>query len=408
MRTRLKIPGILLKEALLSCKKIRCCALVWLACMLLCAGQWPAPDENAATAFRLGVTALAAGDLDQAEHDFRLVARLDPSSGSAHANLGVVQMRRRNWDGALAELKKASALSPQMVGIRLNIGLAYYHKGDFSAAISEFATVLQHDNDSIQARYLLGLCYFFTGGYKPAVDTLAGLWDQQSGNLTYLYVLGSAANKAKDTALELKAFQRMAEVGEGSPLFLLYSGKAALGKQDFTAAERELRAAVAAQPRLPMAHYFLARALSEQHRPQEAREQLLEDIAIEPDVPWSYDELGRACLELGLSVEAEAAFRQAVERDKTLSTAYLGLAGIYRDAGRYQEELGMLDRAGSLQAHSASIHFMRGKALMNLHQTERAREEFRIASRLQRTYYDGLAQPDAGIQAAEAQTAIPE
>jgi hypothetical protein len=51
---------------------------------------------------------------------------------------------------------------------------------------------------------------------------------------------------------------------------------------------------------------------------------------------------------------------------------------------------------------------MRGKALMNLHQTERAREEFRIASRLQRTYYDGLAQPDAGIQAAEAQTAIPE
>jgi tetratricopeptide (TPR) repeat protein len=406
MWTRLKTPAILLNK--LSYDGIRSCCLVWLACGLLCGGQGPTPSPDAATAFRLGVSALAAGDLDQAERDFNLVVRQDPSSGSAHANLGVVQMRRRSWDGALAELKKAAALSPQMVGIRLNMGLAFYHQGDFSAAIPEFAAVLQHEQRSTQPRYLLGLCYFFTESYKQAMDTLAQLWDQQSSNLTYLYVLGGAANKARNTALEVKAFQRMAEVGDGSPLFLLYSGKAALGKQDLTTAEHQLRAAVAAEPRLPMAHYFLARALAEQHRSREAREQLLEDIAIEPDVQWSYDELGRACLELGLTEEAEHAFRQAIERDRTLCTAYIGLAGIFRDAERYQDELDMLDRAGALQAHSASIHFMRGKALMNLHQPERAREEFRIAGGLQRNYYDQLAQPNAGSQAAEAQTAIPE
>lgn len=406
MWTHSKTPSILSKDHLHSCNRIRFCGIVWIACSLICSAQ--GTDRVAAVAFEQGVSALAAGHLDQAERDFSLVVRQDPTSSGAHANLGVVAMRRRNWDGALAELRKAVALSPTTFGIRLNIGLVFYRKGDFSAAVPEFAAVLHHDPNSEQARYLLGLCYFFNDSYKASMETLAALWEKQSTNLTYLYVLGSAADKAGDNALELKAFRRMDEVGEDSALFRLYSGKAALGKQDFAAAEQQLRLAVSAEPQLPMAHYFLARALAEQHKSEEARDELLKEIAIEPEVPYSYDELGRVSIELGRKDEAEQAFRKAIERDKAMCTAYLGLAGIYRDAGRYQDEVEMLDHAEALQAESGSIHFMRGTALLKLHETERGHEELRVASRLQRLFHDQLAQPNAGSRAAEAQTTVPE
>jgi len=201
----------------------------------------------------------------RAEEDFRRVIALDPKSAAAHVNLGVTYMREKRWDDALVELRKAESLSPNESGIRLNIGLAYYRKSDFDLAIEPFTAALRGAPDSLQARYLLGLCYFFTNKYKEAADTLAPIWDRESRNLNYLYVLSIAASKSSNSVLQKQAFDQMLAVGQNTPEFHLYVGKAWLAEGATNKALDEFHAAVSARADLPLVHYFLGRTYLEQH-----------------------------------------------------------------------------------------------------------------------------------------------
>jgi len=76
--------------------------------------------------FEAGEAALRAGNLDEAERNFRQVVALQPGVAGAYANLGVIHMRRKQWPQALTMLHKAEKLAPGMVGVRLNIGLVYF------------------------------------------------------------------------------------------------------------------------------------------------------------------------------------------------------------------------------------------------------------------------------------------
>src|SRR5208282_1282059 len=97
-----------------------------------------ARPADPAKLFQMGQDALAHGQLDEAERDFRQVLQLDPQSGAAYANLGVVCMRRKQWSKAIEMLNQAEHLMPGAPGIRLNIGLAYYRQSEFLQAIPEF------------------------------------------------------------------------------------------------------------------------------------------------------------------------------------------------------------------------------------------------------------------------------
>ena len=87
-------------------------------------GTGIAREADPRAAFERGQSALAKGDLDEAEKSFRQVVLLDPKSASAYANLGVIAMRRKQWSVALTDLHKAEKLAPTMTGVRLNFGLA--------------------------------------------------------------------------------------------------------------------------------------------------------------------------------------------------------------------------------------------------------------------------------------------
>ncbi|HXP10572.1 MAG TPA: tetratricopeptide repeat protein, partial [Acidobacteriaceae bacterium] len=247
--------------------------------------------SDPAVIFRDGKSAMENGRLMRAEEDFRRVIALDPKSAAAHVNLGVTYMREKRWDDALVELRKAESLSPNESGIRLNIGLAYYRKSDFDLAIEPFTAALRGAPDSLQARYLLGLCYFFTNKYKEAADTLAPIWDRESRNLNYLYVLSIAASKSSNSVLQKQAFDQMLAVGQNTPEFHLYVGKAWLAEGATNKALDEFHAAVSARADLPLVHYFLGRTYLEQHAYAQAEAELQQDVAIEPAFPYSYEDL---------------------------------------------------------------------------------------------------------------------
>jgi tetratricopeptide (TPR) repeat protein len=369
-------------------------------------GQTVTPSSSdPAALFRQGKEALQAGQTDLAEKDFQGVIALDPKSPAPHINLGVTYMREKRWHDALVELRKADSLSPNQPGVQLNIGLAYYRENEFASAIEPFAAALRLEPASVQARYLLGLCYFFTNKYKEAAETLAPLWDQESTKLNYLYVVSIAASKSSNPALQKRAFDQMLTIGKDTPEFHLYVGKAWLAEHAPDKALDEFHSAAAAQPDLPLVHYFLGRAYLEQRAYTQAEAELEKDVAIEPDFAYSYEDLGILYAQLNQPDKAERYYREAVARNDQLVNSWFGLAKLYRDTGRYQEALQMVDHAEALAPQSGGVHYTRGQVLAHLGKSTQAHEEFETSARLLKSFNDRLQVDPSGDQSADAQDA---
>ena len=107
-------------------------------------------------------------------------------------------------------------------------------------------------------------------------------------------------------------------------------------------------------------------------------------------------------------MKAEQYFRDAIARNDQLVNSWFGLAKLYRDLGRYQEALEMLDRAESLAPQSGSVHYTRGQVLAHLGRTAQARQEFETSSRLLQSFNDRLQVDPSGDRSADAQDAAQE
>jgi tetratricopeptide (TPR) repeat protein len=353
--------------------------------------------------FERGQHALAAGDLTSAERDFREVLAGDPGNVGAHGNLAVVCMRRQHWNLALTELRTAEKLAPKMTGIRLNIGLVYYRQGDYQRAIAPFESVVSDAPDHAQARYLLGLCYFFQERYAEAARTLEPLWPQESENLNYLYVLSIAANKAGRRELDERAAARLIEVGKDSAEFHLIIGKAQVAHEMYDRATAEFEEAARLDAKLPFVHYFLGVEYRRQHEFEKAKQEYLKDVALEPDVPYNYNELGAVCYALQQPAEAQRYFQQAIHLAPGLGTAQYGLAKIYKEQGKFAEALAALHLAGDSDPHSASIHYLRGQVLFAMGRRTEAKPEFEEAARLKKATRDELERKISGQRPADPQ-----
>ena len=325
-----------------------------------------AASASLATIFREGEEALRTGNLDLAEKNFRRVAVTDTKSAGAYANLGVVAMRRRNWDEALKQLSHAEKLAPQIYGIRLNIGLAYYRQNRYDAAIAPFESVLRDQPSSGQARYLLGLCYFFTGRYADAAHALEFLWPEQSSNLAYLYVLGVAAQHAKLSELEKRALNQLLAIGKDSAQFHLFMGKAHLNRDENMEAVRELSHAAEIDPKLAFVHFNLGVAYLKQQDYERAKVEFLQDIALESDLPYSYEQLGQLFFQAGSDADAERYYQEALRRDPNFLSALTGLARVQQRQGKYADALVATENAEKLAPENSQTQSLKGQILAKL------------------------------------------
>jgi tetratricopeptide (TPR) repeat protein len=332
--------------------------------------------------FREGQDALNQGRLDEAERDFRRVLAVNPQVGGAYANLGVVYMRRKQWAHALEMLHKAETLMPDVAGIRLNLGLAYFRQNEFLKAIPFLEAVVRDDPDAAQPRHLLGLCYFFADRWADAARILAPLWEQASGQLSYLYVLSIAAHRAGMKDLDDKATAQLVKVGEGSPEFHLFMGKAHLNLEQYDLALADFQAAAQANPKLTFVHFNLGLTYLKKQDYEHARDEFLADAAVEPDLAFNYDELGDVYSLMQQDQQAEKSYREALRCDAHMVNSYLGLAKIYLRTEKYQNGLRAIDSAGKLDPSRTDIHYLRGQLLLRMGRKDEGKKELETSVRL--------------------------
>ncbi len=346
----------------------------------------PIADSGASTdpaqIFHSGQEALSQNRLDEAERDFRQVIALNPKAGAAYTNLGVVYMRRKQWAKALDALHTAERLMPGAAGIRLNIALVYFRENEFLKAIPLFQSVLRDQPDATQPRHLLGLCYFFAERWTDAANELSPLWAEESAQLSYLYVLSIAAHRSGMKELDEQATAQLIRIGEGSPEFHLFMGKAHLNLEQYDLALSDFQAAAQANPNLTFVHYNLGLTYLKKQDYEHARDEFLRDVSVEPDLAFNYDELGDVYALMQQDNDAEKSYRQALRRDPRLVNSYIGLAKIYLRAQKYQEALTAIDSAGKLDSGRTNIHYVKGQILLHMGRKEEGRKELETSVRL--------------------------
>lgn len=145
----------------------------------------PTEANGSTTAYRHFVEACAAedrGDLEMAEHLFRLAIELEPNMAAALTNLGNLVYRQGNAEEARSLYERALAHDPTQAEARYNLANVLEDLGERDLAIAELRRVCAACPEFADAHYNLGLVLAEVGGTAQAKRHLERYLELDSGS----------------------------------------------------------------------------------------------------------------------------------------------------------------------------------------------------------------------------------
>jgi len=105
-------------------------------------------------------------------------------------------------------------------------------------------------------------------------------------------------------------------------------------------------------------------------------------VAVEPDVPFSYEQLGSLETTVGNENDAAKNYRGALKVDPRMISAHMGLAKIEEHQRNYAAALSELDQVIRFEVGNASAHYLRGQVLMRMGREKEGRAELALAAKM--------------------------
>jgi Flp pilus assembly protein TadD len=96
------------------------------------------------------------------------------------------------------------------------------------------------------------------------------------------------------------------------------------------------------------AHYYLAMALMDMKRHQEAEAHFRRSIDLKDNISRTHADFAELLHHMGQKEEAEAEYRQALELDPSNAIAIMNLGTLLRDSGRFSEATDLYNKAKDL------------------------------------------------------------
>ncbi|WP_161957187.1 tetratricopeptide repeat-containing sulfotransferase family protein [Aestuariivirga litoralis] len=269
--------------------------------------------DTAATAsdlFFKGLHALGKDDLRTAESCFSAALELVPGRPSVLTNLSIVHTRQGRLEEALALAQAAVKAEPGNPLLLLQLGVVQLKLGKAGEALI-----------SLEAA-------------SAADPSLAEACNGRGNALTALH-RHEAALESFERAIRLKPGHAEAYVNRGRVLRLL-------GRQDEALAS--YRQAITLRPGQAEAHNNLGNLLKDLGRFDEALASYDTAIGLRPDYAEALSNRGNVLCDLNRLDEAEASYQHAAAAGGP-AEAWLGLARIRSETGRFPEALEMYEKA---------------------------------------------------------------
>lgn len=283
-----------------------------------------------------------AGDVLGAIAAYQASLNLNPDNPGAHSNLGAAFVRLGRYDEAIKEYRTAVDADPNNVAFQLNLGLAYYKSAQMPLAAESFVNVLRRDEAHLNARLLLGDCYLQMGRFQQTIDTLA-LWEDSYGDSpAYAYILGSALIETDRLDQGQRLIDRIFAKGDSAEAHLLMA-TVHLRRTDNPAALGELQKAAALNPKLPLVHSLMGRALLRTGDQEGAAKAFITELTINPNDFQANLEIGDLRKREQRFDDAEPYIRRALRMRPQDPTARFSLAGLHVSRGETEPARAVLE-----------------------------------------------------------------
>lgn len=270
----------------------------------------------------------------------------------AFNNLGVIAALNGQLKESLEEFETAASWKPDFPGLDRNLGVIAFKAGQFEKAIEPLSRHIKIDQNDELARQMLGTSYYLTKDYRKTVLTLrpieAGLVGKPE--LAYFYGIALAQSELNSDAIAL--FSRLAAASQKDPAALAYAAHGFMLAGDYERAIKELTNVAAAAPDLPKTHFFL----------------------------------GQSFIRVNRFVDAENAFRRAVEIDPADESSKYQLAfTLIERKADLEEAAKLLEEAVRLRPDFAEAHYQLGKLGLEKNDFQKAILHLEAAAKADRT-----------------------
>lgn len=220
----------------------------------------------------------------------------------------------------------------------LRLGVSNMEAENYRVAILTFQDILKSVPDHFDSLYYLGLAYFYTNNLKDSIASLeaANQLDEAFAESWCNYGIILDLNGQHEEAVT--ALKKGADMAEGDYSDPYWNLSNVLWKMNcFDEAEDYARQSIAINPNIPEAWLNLGTACVSLGKQEEAKDSWLKSIEINPDISFAWNNLGNLLREMGELQESEEKCRKAITLDPNNAMAYNNLAIALTDLGNLSE-----------------------------------------------------------------------
>jgi tetratricopeptide (TPR) repeat protein len=321
-----------------------------------------------------GLKAKAAGNLDAAVREFKRVAELAPDLAAAHVNLGAAYFEQKDYARAIPSLRRALQLNADLPGAHSMLGAALLAQGYAAESIPHL--------ERAQASDLLGVALFDSGKVRDAVDRLEASLEKRPGDPDLLYYLSQAHARLSNQVAD-----RLLETSPDSPRAqqMLGEAMAAAGKRE--SAEKHLRAALAARSDMRGVHYALGELFLEAGDYENAETEFRAEAQLAPGSAAAAYKIGLVLLNRGGLKDAIAELTRANALQPDMPETLLELGRAMNASGAPAIAAGYLEHALKLEEGTKvaeAVHFQLAQAYRKLGRALDAERELKNFQELRR------------------------
>ncbi|MBI1875514.1 MAG: sulfatase-like hydrolase/transferase [Acidobacteria bacterium] len=251
---------------------------------------------------RLASDDSADGRIDEAIAKVTQVLAADDEVVEAHTMLGSLHLKAKRYGDAVDAYRRALALDPEYQRAAFDLAIAYKAMGRLDDARAGFERARQLDPRSGTAELELADIAMQKREFEVAAALLTKGLEQSANVPAYLVKLG-------ECQIELKRYDE---------------------------AEKRLREALEANPKIERAHYDLGVLYEARGSTDKAAAEYEAETALHGSYSASFN-LAKLLSRAGRHTEAVARFREAVDANPEFGTGYLYLAKALLDAGNLAE-----------------------------------------------------------------------
>ncbi len=313
---------------------------------------------------------------DLAIPELQAAVALEPDSIDTRANLGVLLFFRGEYDKALPQLRAAVAMKADLWKIQSLLGIAERRTGDDHQGRIDLETAFPHlEEEKLKVDVGLDLIesYTATGDFSKASDVIALLLKLRPTDPSLLY-----ASYRIHSSMMAEALLTLSLVAPDSAQMHQAVAHEMQRTQDLAGTIRNLREALALDPRLPGIHFELAEALhasDDEKLHAEAEEQYKLAVETNPNDPKAASRMGDIEVEKGDLAAAEKDYRQALRLEPDSADATIGLANVLSQKGDQTAAMTLLEQVIAADPANYLAHFRLSAVYRKLNRAEDAKRE---------------------------------